>query len=310
MPFVPVKCTSCGGDIQLDNQRQTGFCSYCGAQVIFEEAIKKMEIAGSVSVEGIATLEKKLEDAATYNKLGYTNHEYELLKKITEEYPGDYRGWWMLALHRFSYQPMINTDLGEFTFSCKKATINTFYYDNDYIKNALILAPPEKAQELKVRAKEWYEKELEYFERERNKLIEKRKYDEIARRIYHQGSKSYHNAKVQRGALAIGFVMAEVLFLIYQILHPTAWLLLLIPSQYLIIQYILIFVGGYRSRWGFDAWRSISWYYDKAWKESGINKDLYANFLNNDDISIDEMDAIIAEIRELIAQIQELAKVN
>jgi len=88
MPFVPVKCTSCGGDIQLDDQRETGFCSYCGSQVIFEEAIKKMEIAGSVSVEGIATLEKKLEDAVTFKKLGYTNHEYELLKKITEEYPG------------------------------------------------------------------------------------------------------------------------------------------------------------------------------------------------------------------------------
>jgi len=132
---------------------------------------------------------------------------------------------------------------------------------------------------------------------------EKHKYDEIAGRIKHQGRKSHDTSKVQRGALAIGLIIVEVLFLFYQILHPTAWLLLLIPSQYLIIQYILVFVGGYRSQWGFDAWRSYSRYCDRAWERSGINKDLYENFSNKDDISIDEMDAIIAEIRELIAQI-------
>lgn len=41
-----------------------------------------------------------------------------------------------------------------------------------------------------------------------------------------------------------------------------------------------------------------------------LGEKLNANFMNKDDISIDKMDAIIAEIRGLIAQIQELAKVN
>jgi len=50
MPFVPAKCTSCGGEIQLDDQRESGFCAYCGTKVVFKEAVQKMELSGSIMV--------------------------------------------------------------------------------------------------------------------------------------------------------------------------------------------------------------------------------------------------------------------
>ena len=69
MLYVPVKCTSCGGEIQLDDQLKSGFCMHCGSKVIFEEALQKMELSGSVSVQGIATLEKLLQNAETFQRI-------------------------------------------------------------------------------------------------------------------------------------------------------------------------------------------------------------------------------------------------
>lgn len=96
MPFVSVKCPSCGGDIQLDDSRESGFCVYCGAKVMYKEAVQKIE--GNVTVEGIAGLEKLLQNAETYEKIGDTKRENETLNRVTQEYPEDWRGWWRLFL--------------------------------------------------------------------------------------------------------------------------------------------------------------------------------------------------------------------
>jgi DNA-directed RNA polymerase subunit RPC12/RpoP len=95
MPLVQVKCPSCGGDIQLDDSREFGFCVYCGAKVMYKEAVQKIE--GSVTVEGIAGLEKLLANAETFRKLGNQSKEIEVLTRVTEDYPEDWRGWWRLA---------------------------------------------------------------------------------------------------------------------------------------------------------------------------------------------------------------------
>ena len=98
MPFVSVKCPSCGGNIQLDDSRESGFCVYCGAKVMYKEAVQKVE--GNVTVEGIAGLEKMLQNAQTFKKIGNFKKASELLTKITQEYPEDWRAWWQLFLDR------------------------------------------------------------------------------------------------------------------------------------------------------------------------------------------------------------------
>ena len=44
MPFVSAKCPNCGASIQLDDQRESGFCQYCGSKIQIKEAIAKVRI--------------------------------------------------------------------------------------------------------------------------------------------------------------------------------------------------------------------------------------------------------------------------
>ena len=50
MGFVAAVCPSCGANIQLPEGASRCFCTYCGNQIIFQEAVaKKMEIEGTVA---------------------------------------------------------------------------------------------------------------------------------------------------------------------------------------------------------------------------------------------------------------------
>jgi hypothetical protein len=92
MAFISAKCPECGGSIQLDDARESGFCLYCGTKVLLSESIPQI-----VKVEGIQTLENKLSNAETYAKLGEVEKAISLLSQITEDFTSDYRAWWMLA---------------------------------------------------------------------------------------------------------------------------------------------------------------------------------------------------------------------
>lgn len=59
MGFVAVKCPSCGADVQLDDSREFGFCSYCGAKVVQEKIV--VEHRGTVRIEGTVTADTLLE---------------------------------------------------------------------------------------------------------------------------------------------------------------------------------------------------------------------------------------------------------
>ena len=40
MEMLAAKCSVCGGDVQMDASMQSGTCLYCGAKMVFEEAVK------------------------------------------------------------------------------------------------------------------------------------------------------------------------------------------------------------------------------------------------------------------------------
>jgi len=206
MPFVPVKCTSCGGEIQLDNQLKSGFCMHCGSKVIFKEAVQKMELSGSVTVQGIATLEKLLQNAETFQKLGDYEKEKEILTQVTQGYPEDYRAWWRLALQYISVT-FSSSWLKKFNFA--KGNSNYGNYDNykikfnfaqgtqyydyydltrksinsplGYIRNAIKLASPKEVLEMKHKAGEWFEVYLQFLQSEKAKLTNP---NEIWQKLY------------------------------------------------------------------------------------------------------------------------------
>jgi len=191
MPFVPVKCTACGGEIQLDDQLKSGFCVYCGSKVVFKEAVQKMELSGSVTVHGIATLEKLLQNAETFHKLGYYEKELEILTQVTQGYPEDYRAWWRLALPYIS-EPYNQSDnkygeLNEYHWSESESSIifslmlNSTAVTN--IFNALKLAPSEKVPEMKSKAIEYCKPLFLLFQCMKDKLSKYIEYTKIVLQI-------------------------------------------------------------------------------------------------------------------------------
>jgi len=57
MPLVPVKCTSCGGVLKVDQTSETAICSYCKTPFVIEKAINNYHVtnkitAGTVNISG------------------------------------------------------------------------------------------------------------------------------------------------------------------------------------------------------------------------------------------------------------------
>lgn len=97
MAFVAAICPACGGQLQLDDSLEKGFCQYCGTQIIVQDAIHGVKIEGPVQVMGISTLETELRNVSAYIKLGKLEDARTLLKQLTKQYTGDYRPWWEYA---------------------------------------------------------------------------------------------------------------------------------------------------------------------------------------------------------------------
>ena len=52
MGFVAAKCPNCGATIELSEDREYGFCTYCGTKVVQDKIV--VEHRGKVSISGIA----------------------------------------------------------------------------------------------------------------------------------------------------------------------------------------------------------------------------------------------------------------
>lgn len=61
MALVAMKCPACGADIELDNSREFGFCSFCGSKVMQEKIV--VEHQGNVKIDNSEYVEKFLQNA-------------------------------------------------------------------------------------------------------------------------------------------------------------------------------------------------------------------------------------------------------
>ena len=110
MPLVSAKCTNCGANLEVDNTKDAAICPYCGTPYIVEKAINNYIInTPAITVEG-ATIVMNNEDAdSLYNKykvflsLNEKERASEVLTKLIEKYPADYRGWLEKAIQEYSW---------------------------------------------------------------------------------------------------------------------------------------------------------------------------------------------------------------
>lgn len=103
MALVSLRCPSCGADIELDEKREFGFCSYCGTKVMMDKKI--VELKGKVTVEGVSTVDKLLERARILvEDKEYTEAE-SYYNKVLELEPKCAKAYWgkMLCEYRIPY---------------------------------------------------------------------------------------------------------------------------------------------------------------------------------------------------------------
>ena len=56
MNFVAAVCPNCGANIHVDEERERGFCQYCGTEIIIQDAIQKVKITGPVEIFGTVNI--------------------------------------------------------------------------------------------------------------------------------------------------------------------------------------------------------------------------------------------------------------
>lgn len=61
MSLVAMKCPACGADIELDDSREFGFCSFCGTKVMQDKIV--VEHKGNVKIDNSEYVEKFLQNA-------------------------------------------------------------------------------------------------------------------------------------------------------------------------------------------------------------------------------------------------------
>ncbi len=79
MPYVKVICPSCGGEIQLDDTKEFGFCLHCGTKVIFEDAVQRIELVNQPKLDNLYKLAMEAYTNRDFNEaITYFNRVLEI----------------------------------------------------------------------------------------------------------------------------------------------------------------------------------------------------------------------------------------
>lgn len=66
MKVVALKCPNCNADIELDQDREFGFCNYCGTKIMIADAVQK--VSGTVNINRSSEISNILKRAKDYEE--------------------------------------------------------------------------------------------------------------------------------------------------------------------------------------------------------------------------------------------------
>ena len=90
MSLIALKCPHCGGDIQLDDSKEFGFCMHCGTKVMIQEYVKR-----NVRVDYSDRLANLIEMGRNSIRGGTASDLQDIANKILELDSRNWFGWYL-----------------------------------------------------------------------------------------------------------------------------------------------------------------------------------------------------------------------
>lgn len=104
MALISVKCINCGGEIQLDEKKEFGYCSSCGSKVMVEQAITNINhMTGNVIVDGNVQIVDNRQKIERETKMKRIKVTFEKAKT------GIY---WVAEKNAYSYECLYEAEIG------------------------------------------------------------------------------------------------------------------------------------------------------------------------------------------------------
>jgi len=124
MTFVAAKCPQCGGDLQLDPEKETGFCMHCGSKIVVRDAINAVRVDNSHMVDTWM----EMGDLAAES--GNNKEAYDYYTKVVEAQPNNWRAIFKRGKAAGWQSTLVNVRLMESATSFAKA-INLAPWENN-----------------------------------------------------------------------------------------------------------------------------------------------------------------------------------
>ena len=98
MAFISGRCPNCSGEIHLDDSKDKGFCLHCGSPVQVQEAVARLKVehSGSVQLSGIASDQSLVEYGERLLETN-PNEAKKKFEKALEINPENWKAWMNLA---------------------------------------------------------------------------------------------------------------------------------------------------------------------------------------------------------------------
>lgn len=93
MVLVALKCPNCGGEIQLDDEREFGFCLYCGSKVVLTERISQ-----KISIDETEKADSLLRIAYNYYHNNVVDKALVFADKALESNPECADAWYIRGM--------------------------------------------------------------------------------------------------------------------------------------------------------------------------------------------------------------------